>query len=219
MKPIRAVIFDLDGTLLNTLDDLAGAVNHALALHGYPTRTLDEVRRFVGNGIANLIHRALPDGVDAEREAAVLADFRTYYAAHDLDATAPYAGVREMLCALHEAGIPMAVVSNKIESAVETLRQHFFADTIAVAIGDHPSRPRKPAPDGTYAALARLGVSADEAIFVGDSEVDVDTARNADMRLLAVTWGFRDVDTLRARGATQFADTPAEAARYLLGKK
>ncbi len=218
MKPIRAVIFDLDGTLLNTLDDLAGAVNHALALHGYPTRTLDEVRRFVGNGIANLIHRALPDGVDAEREAAVLADFRTYYAAHDLDTTAPYAGVAEMLAALHDAGIPLAVVSNKIESAVEDLRRHFFADTIALAVGDHPSRPRKPAPDGTYAALAALGVAAEDAVFVGDSEVDVDTARNAGMRLLAVTWGFRDVDTLRARGATRFADTPADAARYLLGE-
>ncbi len=218
MKPIRAVIFDLDGTLLNTLDDLAGAVNHALALHGYPTRTLDEVRRFVGNGIANLIHRALPDGVDAQTEAAVLADFRTYYAAHDLDATAPYAGVDEMLAALHDAGIPMAVVSNKIESAVEDLRRHFFADTIALAVGDHPSRPRKPAPDGTYAALARLGVAAEDAVFVGDSEVDVDTARNAGVRLLAVTWGFRDVDILRAHGATQFADTPAAATRYLLGK-
>lgn len=219
MDKIRAVIFDLDGTLLNTLDDLAGAVNHALALHDYPTRTLDEVRRFVGNGIANLIHRALPDGVDADTEATVLADFRTYYADHDLDVTAPYAGVGEMLAALHAAGIPMAVVSNKIESAVEELRQHFFADTIAIAVGDHPSRPRKPAPDGTYAALARLGVTADEAIFVGDSEVDVDTARNAGMRMLAVTWGFRDVDILRARGATQFADTPAAAARYLLSEK
>ncbi len=219
MKPIRAVIFDLDGTLLNTLDDLAGAVNYALALHGYPVRTIDEVRRFVGNGIANLIHRALPEGVDADTEATVLADFRTYYAAHDLDATAPYAGVGEMLAALHEAGIPMALVSNKIESAVEELRGHFFADTITFAVGDHPSRPRKPAPDGTYAALARLGVSADEAIFVGDSEVDVDTARNAGMRLLAVTWGFRDADTLCARGATCFAHTPAEATRYLLGEK
>lgn len=219
MVPIRAVIFDLDGTLLNTLDDLAGAVNHALTLHGYPTRTIDEVRRFVGNGIANLVHRALPDGVDADTEAAVFADFRTYYADHDLDATAPYEGVYEMLAALHAAGISMALVSNKIESAVETLRQHFFADTIAIAVGDHPSRPRKPAPDGTYAALAQLGVSVDEAIFVGDSEVDVDTARNAGMRLLAVTWGFRDVEILRARGATCFADTPAEAARYLLGEK
>ena len=219
MNTIRAVIFDLDGTLLNTLDDLAGAVNHALALHGYPVRSLEEIRRFVGNGIANLIHRALPDGVDADTEEAVLADFRAYYAVHNMDVTAPYEGVREMLAALRDAGIPMALVSNKIESAVEALRCHFFADSIAVAIGDDPSRPRKPAPDGTYAALARLGVSADEAIFVGDSDVDVDTARNAGMRMLAVTWGFRDADTLRARGATLLADTPADATRILLGKE
>lgn len=219
MDNIRAVIFDLDGTLLNTLDDLAGAVNHALAAHGFPQRTVEEVRRFVGNGIANLIHRALPDGTDADTEAAVLATFRAYYADHCLDATAPYDGVMPMLAALRDAGIPMAVVSNKIESAVEALRQRFFADTVTVAIGDHPSRPRKPAPDGTYAALARLGVTPEEAIFVGDSEVDVDTAHHAGMRLLAVTWGFRDEAVLRERGATLFAATPADAARCLRGQK
>ncbi len=218
MDTVRAVVFDLDGTLLNTLDDLAGAVNYALTQHGYPTRTIDEVRRFVGNGIANLVHRSLPDGVDAESEAAVFADFRAYYAQHNLDLTAPYEGVGEMLTALAARGIKMALVSNKIESAVESLRQHFFADTIAVAVGDNLVRPRKPAPDGTFAALAALGVTPDEAIFVGDSEVDVDTARNAGMRLLAVTWGFRDVDILREHGATLFADTPAEATRLLLSK-
>lgn len=218
MNTIRAVVFDLDGTLLNTLDDLAGAVNYALTQHGYPTRTIDEVRRFVGNGIANLVHRSLPDGVDAESEATVFADFRTYYAQHNLDLTAPYAGVQEMLTALAAHGIKMALVSNKIESAVESLRQHFFADTISVAIGDNLVRPRKPAPDGTYAALATLGVTPDEAIFVGDSEVDVDTARNAGMRVLAVTWGFRDVDILREHGASLFADTPDEATRLLLSK-
>lgn len=218
MNTVRAVVFDLDGTLLNTLDDLAGAVNYALTLHGYPTRTIDEVRRFVGNGIANLVHRALPDGVDTESEAATFADFRAYYAEHNLDLTAPYEGVQEMLAALAARGIKMALVSNKIESAVESLRQHFFADTIEVAVGDNLVRPRKPAPDGTYAALDALGVTPDEAIFVGDSEVDVDTARNAGMRLLAVTWGFRDVEILREHGATLFADTPAEAVEILLSK-
>ncbi len=219
MDPIRAVIFDLDGTLLNTLDDLAAAVNHALARHGYPERTISEVRRFVGNGIAQLIHRALPEGVDTDTEAAVLQDFRAYYAQHNMDKTAPYAGVLDMLAALKAAGIPMALVSNKIESAAEALRQHFFADTVTLAVGDAPPRPRKPAPDGTYAALAALGVPPDEAIFVGDSDVDVDTARNAGMRMLAVTWGFRDADLLRARGATLLADTPADATRILLGEK
>ncbi len=216
MERIRAVVFDLDGTLLNTLDDLAAAVNHALAAHGMPRRTLDEVRRFVGNGVANLIRRAVPNGTDENTTAEVLVTFKTYYAVHQMDATAPYPGIPALLDALHKAGVPMAVVSNKLESAVEALRVHFFGDTISLAVGDLPPRPVKPAPDGTLAALRRLGISPEEALFVGDSEVDVVTARNAGMRCLAVSWGFRDEDVLRAAGATVIAATPAEARAWIM---
>lgn len=216
MERIRAVVFDLDGTLLNTLDDLAAAVNHALTAHGMPTRTLDEVRRFVGNGVRNLILRAVPEGTEEATSEAVLATFKTYYAVHQMDATAPYEGIHALLASLHKAGVAIAVVSNKLESAVEALRQHFFADTVALAVGDLPPRPVKPAPDGTLWALQQLGVSPQEALFVGDSEVDVATAHNAGVPCLAVSWGFRDEAVLRAACAGNIAATPAEAQAWIL---
>jgi len=215
MTTIRAVVWDLDGTLLNTLDDLAASVNHALAVHGMPRRTLDEVRRFVGNGVANLVARSVPEGTPAHTTAAVLDTFRAHYAQHNMDNTAPYPGILEGLAALKAMGVPMAVVSNKLEPAVEVLCQHFFADTLTVAVGDIPGRPVKPAPDSTLAALARLGVPPEQALFVGDSEVDVLTAQNVGMPMLAVSWGFRDADVLRQSGATEVATTPAEAFSYI----
>lgn len=216
MKQISAVVFDLDGTLLDTLNDLAAAVNAALAAHGMPTRTRDEVRRFVGNGVAKLIERAVPARTDAAVQQAVFDTFRTYYAEHNLDTTAPYDGILLSLARLRDAGIAMAVVSNKLEEATEALCRHFFSDLIAVAVGDVPDRPRKPAPDGTLAALARLGVTPDEAIFIGDSDVDVTTAANAGLPCIGVTWGFRDADVLRAAGATHLIDTPTQLADYIL---
>ncbi len=216
MKPIRAVVFDLDGTLLNTLDNITAAVNHTLTAYGMPPRTQDEVRRFVGDGAAKLIFRAVPDGTDEDTTARVLADFRVYYAEHSLDLTAPYDGILPTLARLKEAGVAMAIVSNKPEISVEALRQHFFADYIDIALGDRPDRPRKPAPDGTLQALALLGVSADEAIFVGDGEADVLTAKNAGLPCLSATWGFRDADDLRAAGATHLIDTPTQIADCIL---
>lgn len=216
MKRVNAVVFDLDGTLLNTLDDLAAAVNAALAAHGMPSRTRDEVRSFIGDGVAKLIERAMPKGADATAQSAVLDAFRAYYAEHNLDTTAPYDGILPTLARLRDAGIAIAVVSNKLESATEALRRHFFADTIGVAVGDTPDRPRKPAPDGTLLALARLGVPADEAVFIGDSDVDVLTATNAGLPCLGVTWGFRDADVLRAAGANHLIDTPMQIADYIL---
>ncbi len=219
MKTIRAVLFDLDGTLLNTLDDLAAAVNIALGAYEMPERTLAEVRAFVGHGVANLISRAVPAGTDAATTAQVLDTFRAYYVEHSLDVTAPYDGILPTLARLKKAGIAMAVVSNKLEGATAALCRHFFGDLITVVIGDVPDRPRKPAPDGTLAALARLGVSADEAIFVGDGDADVLTAKNAGIPCLGVTWGFRDVDVLRAAGATRLIDTPSQIADYILGER
>lgn len=216
MKPIRAVLFDLDGTLLNTLDDLATAVNVALNAHGMPQRTRAEVRAFVGHGVAKLIARAVPAGTDEATTAQVLDTFRAYYIDHSLDETAPYDGILPMLQQLKAAGIAIAVVSNKLEGATAALCQHFFGEDISVVIGDVPDRPRKPAPDGTLAALARLGVSADEAVFVGDADSDVLTAKNAGLPCLGVTWGFRDADVLRAAGATHLIDTPTQIVEFLL---
>ncbi len=216
MKRYKAVLFDLDGTLLNTLNNITAAVNHTLTAYGMPARTSAEVRAFVGNGAASLISRAVPDGTDADTTVRVLRDFRVYYAEHSLDLTAPYDGILSVLARLKDAGIAMAVVSNKPEISVEVLCRHFFADFIDIALGDTPDRPRKPAPDGTLQALARLGVSADEAIFVGDGDTDVLTAKNAGMPCLGVTWGFRDADDLRAAGANHLVDTPTQMADYLL---
>lgn len=218
MQPIRAVVFDLDGTLLNTLDDLAASVNYALTVGGYPTRTLDEVRRFVGNGVRKLVARSLPSDITEQQLEQTLAVFKTHYTAHQLDATAPYAGIPALLGTLKDAGVGMAVVSNKLQGAVEDLRAHFFADTITVAIGDQPPRPVKPAADGTLVALESLGVSPAEALFVGDSDVDVYTAHNAGMPCLAVSWGFRDADCLSAAGADFIAATPEEACRWIMGR-
>lgn len=216
MQKIRAVVFDLDGTLLNTLDDLAAAVNVALATHQMPVRTLDEVRQRVGNGVKNLILRSVPDGTDEATALAVLATFKAYYAEHSMDATAPYEGIPALLASLHKAGVAMAVVSNKLESAVEALRQHFFADTVTLAVGDLPTRPVKPAPDGTLWALQQLGVSPQEALFVGDSDVDIVTARNAGMPCLSVSWGFRDEAFLRQSGAETVVATVAEAQARIM---
>lgn len=216
MKRYKAVLFDLDGTLLNTLNNITAAVNHTLTAYGMPTRTPTEVRSFVGNGVVKLIECAVPDGTDADTTARVLRDFRAYYAAHSLDLTAPYDGILPALARLKEAGVAMAIVSNKPEASVEELRQHFFKDYIAIALGDSPDRPRKPAPDGTLQALARLGVSADEAIFVGDGDADALTAKNAGLPCLGVTWGFRDADDLRTAGATHLIDTPTQIADYIL---
>ncbi len=216
MPTYKAVLFDLDGTLLNTLGDLAAAVNHALAVHGMPSRTVEEVCAFVGDGVAKLIERAVPAGTDGDRRAAVFATFREYYVAHSLDHTAPYDGVLPMLARLKAAGLGLAIVTNKLDAATEGLRAHFFADTIDVAVGDSPDRPRKPAPDGARLALDRLGVRAAEAVFVGDSDVDIATARNAGMDCVAVSWGFRSAAFLREHGAGVLAATPQELTEYIL---
>lgn len=216
MSRIRGVIWDLDGTLLDTLGDLTGSVNAALQAHEMPCRTADEVKSFVGNGVAKLVERSVPAGTPPAQTEQVLATFREQYAAHWLDTTAPYPGIEEGLQMLAARGVPMAVVSNKLEPAVEALRRHFFADTVSVAVGDLPGRPVKPAPDSTLAALAALGLSPEETLFVGDSDVDIRTAENVGMPCLSVSWGFRDGAFLRQSGATAVATTVEEAFAYIL---
>ncbi len=214
--PIRGVLFDLDGTLLNTLDDLAAAVNAALAAHHMPSRTVAEVCAFVGDGIAKLIERAVPPDTSADKTTAVLATFRALYVAHSLQKTAPYDGIQPLLAHLRDAGLQLAIVTNKIDSATQKLRQHFFADTIALALGDSPDRPRKPAPDSALLALQQLELSPDEAVFVGDSDVDIATAANAAIPCIAVSWGFRSADFLKSHGATVIANSPQELEKIIL---
>ena len=188
---IKAVIWDLDGTLLNTLDDLAAAANAALAQNGMPQKTTEEIRRAIGNGIRMLIVRIVPGGE-----------------AHSRERTQPYPGVLQALDALRARGVRHAVVSNKIDFAVKALCAAYFGDRIAVALGDAPARRRKPEPDGVLEAMRQLGVTAAEAVYVGDSEVDAATAKSAGLRLCAVSWGYRPAQTLREAGAQSISATP-----------
>lgn len=206
-----AVIFDLDGTLLDTLDDLRDALNYTLHAFGYPQRTLDEVRRFVGNGIPNLIERATsPDAPIQE----MLDVFLPYYQRHNMDKTRPYAGVSEMLDRLKEQGRLMAIVTNKVHAASQALCGRFFPQ-VDVVVGSQPGLPNKPAPDMVRAAMERLGVGPAETVYVGDSEVDLATARNTGLDCVCVTWGFRDREELERQGGTVFVASPTELVRLL----
>ncbi|MCR4920707.1 MAG: HAD-IA family hydrolase [Bacteroidaceae bacterium] len=205
-----AIIFDLDGTLMDTLQDLFLSTNHALRACSMPQRTIDEVRRFVGNGIGMLIHRAVPEGTDAQAEARCLECFRAHYVAHCQDHTQLYPGIRPLLDELQRRRIPMAVVSNKLQAGVSELSLRWFGDTIPVAIGERAGIRRKPAPDMVLLAIAELGVRREDCIYVGDSDVDLATARNAGLPCISVLWGFRDRPFLLAHGATSFAEHPRE---------
>ncbi len=212
-----AVIFDLDGTLLNTLDDLADGVNIALSLCGMPARTVDEVRMAVGNGVALLMERMVPEGRANPRFDECLDTFRREYAKIAENKTCPYAGIPAMLDALRDAGVAMAVVSNKFHDATVALVQRYFP-VIPVSAGEREAEGirKKPAPDTVFQVLREIGVSAERCVYVGDSDVDIETAKNAGMDCISVTWGFRDRDFLVAHGAVVFADTPEELLSLVL---
>ena len=212
----KALVFDLDGTLLDTIGDLAAAVNHALSIHGYPTHPTEAVLGMVGNGVASLVARALPGGEENPDFPTVLADFRAYYEVHKDDTTAPYPGILPMLARLRAAGCRMAVVSNKYDLAVKALAAAFFPDTVEVAIGEKEGVARKPAPDGVFAALSELGVPPGEAVYIGDSEVDILTAHNAGLACLSVGWGFRTEAALLAAGAERVYKTPEALLEHIL---
>ena len=214
----RIALFDLDGTVLDTLQDLAAATNAVLEMHGLPRRTTEQVRAFVGNGIGKLIERAVPEGSSAELIAAVLADFKTYYGAHCADQTKPYDGIPEMLTALRAAGVKTAVVSNKADFAVRELAVRYFDGMFDYALGERADITRKPAPDMVYHVLNALGESAEGAVYIGDSDVDILTAANAGLPAIGVTWGFRDRACLLGAGATVLVDTPAQLQALLLGE-
>lgn len=215
VENIRAVVFDLDGTLLNTLEDLANATNWALQHNGLPERTIDEVRRFVGNGVRRLIERAVPADTEAALLEQVFADFKTYYVSHCQDCTCLYDGIPEMLEQLKAGGYKMAIVSNKLQAGVDELYEFYFRETIEVAVGEREGIRRKPAPDMVETALKELGISADEAVYVGDSDVDLQTARNSGLACISVLWGFRDRDFLVEHGATCMVERPAEIVSLL----
>lgn len=216
MYPYDTVIFDLDGTLLNTLQDLADSTNYALALQGMPARTLEEVRRFVGNGVGRLIHRAVPEGTPEEVEARVLADFRAHYTLNMEHKTAPYPGVLPLLDRLGQAGIRTAVVSNKFDSAVKGLCHAYFGARIPVAIGESQGVAASPRGHGIPRA-GGAGRRNRRAVYVGDSDVDIQTAANAGLPCLSVSWGFRDAEFLTAHGAQRIVDTPQALEALLLG--
>lgn len=218
MKKYEAVIFDLDGTLLNTLDDLKNSVNVALAEFGYPPRTKDEVRRFIGNGAGELIRLALPGGYDNRDFDAVLSFFRAHYAKNCNILTAPYDGVCEVMRALRDDGRKVAIVSNKPDPAVKVLSELYFSGLVDKAVGEDEAHGirRKPWPDSVETVLEQLGAGRESAVYVGDSEVDIATSRNAGVACISVTWGFRTRAQLEEAGAEIFADTPDELAEYLM---
>lgn len=215
MRKYDTVIFDLDGTLLDTLEDLTDAVNYALREFDMPERTIDEVRRFVGNGVRRLMELAVPEGFSNPVFEDVFAKFKEYYGVHCNDKTKAYDGVLTLLKELKGEGFALAIVSNKLDSAVKELSEIYFEGVVKVAIGEKTGVAKKPAPDTVYEALRELGMPKERAVYVGDSEVDVMTAKNAGLPCVSVLWGFRDEAFLRQQGAERFAHTPAEVRNFL----
>lgn len=215
------VIFDLDGTLLDTLDDLWHSVCAALAAHGYPARTRDEVRAFVGNGVSRLVELSVPSGTSEARTQACLDTFKLVYAEECKKRTSPYKGIRDLLIRLKAAGVRVAIVSNKLDSAVKTLAETYFEGLIDVAVGEREREGirKKPHPDTVFEAMKLMGASPKDTVYVGDSEVDVLTAKNAGIPCLSVTWGFRTPQELTAAGATRLVHTAEELWVALGGKE
>lgn len=210
MRDFKTYIFDLDGTLLSTLNDLASSTNYALRWAGMPERTIEEVRMFVGNGVKLLMERAIPEGVNNPKFEETYAKFREHYMEHNLDTTRPYDGVPELLHELKRRGKHLAIVSNKFYAATQDLAKHFFPDTIDVAIGERENIRKKPAPDTVLEALRQLNVSKEDAVYIGDSDVDIMTAKNCGLPCISVLWGFRDKDFLIEHGGSLFVDKPIE---------
>lgn len=207
-------IFDLDGTLLNTLNDLAASTNYALRWAGMPEHSVDDVRRFVGNGVKKLMERAIPDGLNNPKFEETYAMFRKHYLEHSLDTTKPYDGIPEVLAELKRRGKKLAIVSNKFYAATQELARHFFPDTIEVAIGERENIRKKPAPDTVLEAMRQLGVNKKGTVYIGDSDVDIDTAHNVGVPCISVLWGFRDRDFLIAHGATTLITEPEELLKF-----
>lgn len=211
----KTAIFDLDGTLLNTLEDLWHSTNLALVHYGWDVRTEDEVRRFVGNGTKVLLDHAIPGGVNNPKFDEAMAYYEKMYGIHQFDNTQPYSGIPEALKQLADSGVKMAIVSNKPDFAVKDLNKKFFG--LPIACGDKEGQNRKPAPDVVFAAMKELGADPDSTVYVGDSEVDIATAQNAGLPCISVTWGFRGKDWLTSHGAQTFAEKPEDLVELING--
>ena len=207
-------IFDLDGTLLNTLKDLAASTNYALRSAGMPEHSVEDVRRFVGNGVKKLMERAIPQGLENPKFDETYATFRKHYLEHSLDTTKPYDGIPEVLAELKRRGKKLAIVSNKFYAATQELAKHFFPETIQVAIGERENIRKKPAPDTVLEAMRQLGVGREGTVYIGDSDVDIDTAKNVGVPCISVLWGFRNKDFLIEHGATHLIKEPKELLEY-----
>ncbi|MBR6400320.1 MAG: HAD family hydrolase [Firmicutes bacterium] len=219
MNRYKLAIFDMDGTILNTIDDLANGVNHALASCGLPVRTVDYVRSIVGNGIFTTIKLCAPEGTDDKKLAELHAEFAPYYEKHRTDNTRPYSGVPELIAALKAGGVKTAVVSNKSDTSVKPLARQYFPGLFDMALGVTPGTEKKPAPDMVNIIMDTFGAAADETIYIGDSEVDIATAANAGINCISVTWGFRTRQNLAASGAETITDTPADVFKIICPDK
>ena len=216
MNRKKLIVFDMDGTILDTLDDLKESLNVTFRKFGFPERTKEEVRGFVGNGIPKLIERAVPAGTEASVQEKVLKAFLEYYQIHCNDFTGAYEGIPELMAWLKEQGYLIAVASNKADPAVGKLCDIYFDGLVDFAVGDLPGQEKKPAPDMVNRVLATLQIDKEEAVYIGDSEVDIATAGNAGLDCIVVTWGFRDRDLLEKNGGRIFADTTEQVKNILM---
>lgn len=212
---INTVIFDLDGTLINSLGDLHACFNYAITQFGYPARTLDEIKSFVGNGITKAIERALPCKVSSEELNKIVSLFKNYYKEHMTELSFPYDGIISMLAELKEKDYKLAIVSNKFDDAVKGLCKQYFDNYIKVAIGEGCGIEKKPNPIGVYKAIKELDSNIENAVYVGDSDVDIQTAKNAGIPCISILWGFRDKDFLIKNGAELFANSPNDIIKII----
>lgn len=212
---IKSAVFDLDGTLLDTLGDLRDSVNSVLERNGFTPRSTEEIRAFVGNGIRLLVERAVPENTEAEITDKCFEEFKEYYKTHSAILTKPYEGIPELLEALKKSGVKIAVVSNKADFAVKSLMKQYFAELYDCAYGERDGIEKKPAPDGVFGAMAEIGAEPETTLYVGDSEVDVETARNAHLPCVAVTWGFRDKEVLESLFPEYIVDSPDEIIKLI----
>lgn len=212
----KLAVFDLDGTILDTLEDLTNSVNYALKNKSLPERSLDEIRSFVGNGIRLLIQRAVPVNTSQSVVDTVFDDFKEHYAIHSIDKTLPYDGIIPLLEKLKKAGMKIAVVSNKADFAVQGLVKRYFGDLFDFAVGERSGIEKKPAPDSVFEAMSVLDFQKDDTVYIGDSEVDIMTAKNADLDCICVDWGFRSTAQLISAGAKIIVSEPQKIADLIL---
>lgn len=215
MKKFNTIIFDMDGTLLNTIGDIADSVNYILKKYGYPLRTFEEILSFVGNGSERLMELSLPEGRNTSNFNKYLEEYKIYYLENNNNKTSPYEGIMELLKELFEKNYKLAIVSNKNDENIKSLNKIYFGDYIKTAIGQSKDVKRKPAPDMVYNALDELDADIEKAVYIGDSEVDIYTAKNANMHCVSVCWGFRDKEYLKEQGAEYLIDDPYELLEFL----